>query len=435
MIFNIKSSNNLRPVNEVYFGKTKSIQEIENALDHFRNKYMGKYNPYKVNVDPEIIAINRMFENQFGFGTFAFQIVPDPQYNAYTCPISYRFDVNTYGIGGKENLLADKNTFKFNKDMDYACIVNVTTGLLFNPNFTTEEVMACILHEIGHNFYFALNKKNAILVNIYKVLIFAELASKGWILDLLSLTNTFESLDNKLTEITKKNRICQEVIGAIDYIGGIINTLKAAAYSLMQIFSFNLIYIFGGAIKNIAKKALNPITYIILPINYRDERNADNFATMYGYGQALSSCLAKFDEAGNKASNIVNTIETVPYISTLYNMIPQPIVILFTAFNEHPEGITRAKDQLNMLEAELKRADIDPKMKKCIQSDINTINKQIANCTDISKGFKDPDLARHLYNRLLYKMTGSKTIKDILLDDRHKFEEYDKTFYNSLSKS
>lgn len=41
MIFNVNSSSNLRPVNEVYFGKTKDIQKIENALDHFRNKYMG----------------------------------------------------------------------------------------------------------------------------------------------------------------------------------------------------------------------------------------------------------------------------------------------------------------------------------------------------------------------------------------------------------
>lgn len=238
--------NPIRSINEIYFGKTKEIQAIEDAIDHFRQKYMGKYNPYKVNIDPEIITINRMFENQFGFGTFAFQIVPDPQYNAYTCPISYRFDVNTYGIGNKENLLADRSTFKFNKEMDYACTVNITTGLIFNPNFTTEEVMACILHEIGHNFYFVLNKKNAVLVNVYKALLFVGLASRGWLFDLLSLTNAYESLDNRLTEIIKKNRICQEIVGVVDYAGGVMNTLKAAVFSLMQLLSFNLIYVLGG---------------------------------------------------------------------------------------------------------------------------------------------------------------------------------------------
>lgn len=36
MIFNVNSSSNLRPVNEVYFGKTKDIQKNRKCIRSFQ---------------------------------------------------------------------------------------------------------------------------------------------------------------------------------------------------------------------------------------------------------------------------------------------------------------------------------------------------------------------------------------------------------------
>jgi hypothetical protein len=53
---------------------------------------------------------------------------------------------------------------------------------------------------------------------------------------------------------------------------------------------------------------------------------------------------------------------------------------------------------------------------------------------DISGGFSDPQIAKHLYNRILYSITHSRTLKEILLDDRKKFDRYDRTYFDKLEK-
>ena len=95
-------------LNEVYFGKTKEMLAIENQLDKFRNKYLGKYvfNTH-VNSDPELLKFNRMIEDYFGFGCFACHIINQMLVNAFTAPIDYRIDVGGTTIN---NLIADKKT-------------------------------------------------------------------------------------------------------------------------------------------------------------------------------------------------------------------------------------------------------------------------------------------------------------------------------------
>jgi hypothetical protein len=427
MIFNSGKSS-VKALNELYFGKTKDIQKIEDQLDKVRQKYMGKINPFKVNSDPDVLELNRLFEKQFGFGTFCLTIISSPQINAFTIPISYRFDVSTGDKGGK--LMADTSTFKFNPAYDYACTLTIYTGLLFNPNFTTEEIMACILHEIGHNFYSTLYQKNGVMINIYKVFAFIEYLINGNIVGMISGTNCFVDIQNKIRNAINTNPVASDIAGVMKYIGGIFNIFISGVGFIAKLLSFNLLYyvsLLGGN-----KKMLNPMTYVILPLRYRDERTADNFPTMYGYGSALASLTRKFDEAGNNTSKVVNALETVPVISTLYNMVPLPYMILVTALDEHPTGISRAQDQLTMLNVELAKSDLDPKMKKCIESDIKAINIEMNKSIDSTKGLSDPNLARHLYNRTLYELTGSEAIKDKLLDDKVKYEEYDKTFYRNL---
>ena len=43
----------------------------------------------------------------------------------------------------------------------------MTTGLIFNDYFSTEEIMACLLYELGRNFYVCFSDNNAILSNIH----------------------------------------------------------------------------------------------------------------------------------------------------------------------------------------------------------------------------------------------------------------------------
>ena len=161
--------SNLYPFNEVYFGKTESIIAIENQLDLLRDKYVGTKK--KPNNDPVLIKLNRMIEQQFGFGHFSLVIEYDPIPSAFTLPVSYSLNYakknNAYNI--------EKDTYKFKKEMDYTCIVIMSTGLIFSGYFSTEEIMACLMYELGHNFYSCMTKNAGILSSIYNAVSIAEM--------------------------------------------------------------------------------------------------------------------------------------------------------------------------------------------------------------------------------------------------------------------
>lgn len=423
----------VQSLNEVYFGKTKSLQAIENAMDAFRNKYMGKYFEMRINQDSDLLAINRMFEREFGFGTFSLKIENSMSINTFTLPIDTRFDVKTFGKD--KQLLVDRTGFRFNPDMDYACMVYVYSGLMFNPNYSTDEIMAIILHEIGHNFFSSINTNNCILLLSYKVLLFIAILQSN-ILQFLFMSNTIDSAILKFErDLIQKHSIFIEIRDAFKWCNAILQAVIGGAFTIANLLTFNFLktalYAMSAA-RKIATKVQNPLTLLPFLTSYRNERTADNFPAMYGYAPAASSAFKKMESAGYSASKAMNTIETIPFVSTIYNMLPTPFIILLTAFDEHPQGIARMSDQIDLLEHELRKTDLDHKMRKVIETDIKAIKQQIIAITDTSKGFKDPDLAKHIYNRILYDLTDDKAFKDMLFDERRKFEQYDKVFYQQL---
>lgn len=419
-------------LDEVYIGKTKGLQAIESELDSFRNRYMDNHWNMHINNDSQLIKINRMFEEEFGFGVFCLHIINDRRINAFTLPIDTRFDV----LSGQGNLVVEKSGYKFKKSAGYAAMVMINSGIIFNKHFTTGEVMAVILHEIGHNFFSAINRNNGILADIYKTYIVAILITKiseGKIpLDGLLSINSFDKMLLEVIDDARSNKkFGSTILDIIEHANNIITYIIQVAGTAINILSFNILM---AVLKTVSavKRATNPITYLSLFVGYRNERAADNFPTMYGYGQDLSSALRKFEEAGYEASNVMNTINTVPIVSTLFRSIDLVPSILISFFDQHPSTISRVSDQMALLKRELNSSSIDPKMEKTIRADIAEIEKQIKLATDTTKGVKDPDITRHLYYRFLYTYMDCKEIKDRLLDDKNKFYEYDKVFYDNL---
>lgn len=429
------------PVNEAYFGKTKEIQNIENQLDIFRNKYMGRYIlNMKVNTDPELIKLNRMFEDYFGFGCFMIDIINEPITNAFTVPVDYRYDVVRDG----SDLLIDKKGYKFKREKDYSTIVTVYSGAIFNPEFTTGEIMALILHEIGHNFAAAINGHHGVMTNIYVSTVYSinciALIS-GNIFALKELIGNEMEFVRWINNIKKKllqsNSTLLIIPGTFRLIKSIINTANIAVSDIDRILTGGIGILYKLIITTMIKLyngVKNPIGFAIntfsLPIRYGDERIADNFPTMYGYGQDNISLQDKLNTSGaDSASVIMKKFNKIPVLSTLVHMTELPPMLIFTLFDEHPEGIGRCKDQLDLLKHEVQKEDLDPKMKKVLLADIAACEKQLSKVTDLSKGVKDPYLCKKAYYKLLAEFTDSKDLKDALLDRKDKrFAEYDKRY-------
>lgn len=427
-------------INEVYFGKQKELLDAEKQLDIFRNKYMGKYFiSIGCNSDPDILKFNRMIENYFGFGCFSLNIINLALVNAFTCPISYRLDI----INAKKNLIVDQKHYKFNKDADYACMCNIYSGLIFNDAYTTSEIMAVILHEIGHNFFSVLTTKTAVLSLYHKVVALANLITvicKGWYINLPQVlrqtTNTVDKLMSKFERLLKENIPILKT--SQDIITNIIRTIPEAMYApfyLIDLLTMGFDLIFGVVVNYLPRVAMNPFTYINMPINYKNEQTADNFVTMYGYGSELTSALNKMSSGNTKIpSRIKNVYNKIPIISHIYNMNYFIAITIAGAFLDHPDTLVRGRDQLALLEHELTKTDLDPKMRKTLEADVKLCKREINKLIDNSKGLKDRDFLRNTYYKALYKFMDGKDIKYYILNDIKKFERYDKTYNEKLNK-
>ena len=442
MLINInESQNNLQAINEVYFGKTKEILAIEKQLDLVRNKYMNRYltNVF-VNNDQDLLKLNRMIEDYFGFGCFSLNIINEPTINAFTIPIDFR--IREGGSGKiKSDLIVDKNSFKFNKSADYTCMVYIYSGVIFNSEFTTGEIMAMILHEIGHNFYSAINNSgNGVMVDLYMslkiiydiYLIFVGLISNPSIsltgsIDLLISTDDYYKFKEKIKKtLRQNNNLIIKLIDIYKWFESLANTAKLSIINIIDMASIGLLYPIAGVLNTIN---LNLLSLLFLPMRYKNERTADNFATMYGYGPDHISLHNKMSSLNIKqTSKIKNLYMKIPLLSNLYALNVNIGTIMVTAFDEHPIGISRCSDQINMLRRELEKSDIDPKMKKAIQEDIKACELNIKDIINISGGLKNKDIIRNAYYKSLYETSDSKDLKDMLLDDINKFNAYDDTY-------
>ena len=513
-------------LSEVYFGKTPSIIAIENQLKKFRIKYMGTKNKPS-NKDPELLALNRLVEDQFGFGCFSLMVTYNPLPAASTVPIDYSFNA----AKKRSSYMVDTKTYKFKKELDYTCIITMTTGLIFNSYFTDEEVMACLLHELGMNFYICFEQFNGILSNLYNATIIANSVSRvikdfnsakalfkddpagkaifnkqyaksyKKVLDILpddakndpefmaKFNADFgkgleEDLDQEILYKLRR-KAARVLVPAPDAIDAVYTALKASepytglmkklkkdvneneatkelTYGFMDKFGLAMGYAFDkfpyisktidrlkslgkftpvGVLKAIGikdillpyKKAIstakNPLSWITLGVNYKVERAADNFPTMYGYGAAEVSFYDKM-KSKNRIEYVNNILDNAPMLGILYDIILTPSKVLVSVFDSSPSGISKCHNQIKMLKAELQKQDLDLKMRKVIEDDIKLCETNLRKLVDITNGVSDPELCRHLYNKTMSDFFNGIGFKDLVLDSGDRFSKYDENIKN-----
>lgn len=432
-------------LNEVYFGKTPELQKMEKQLGIFRSKYLGKYimNVY-CNSDPDLLKFNRMMEDYFGFGCFTLHVINQPIANAHTCPIDMRLDV----LNTNKHLVADKKGFKFNKDADYSVLVCVYSGIMFNPEMTDEEVMAVIMHKVGHNFYAALDRNHGVLSNLYSIYaLYANIynaiihlltgnisKSVDDVKDIFQNTNLYRKIADGIGQQLRTNQSALVVIHDwFETFGNITATVQGGLIKLIDLLSLGLIWPAGAFLASLLKLR-SPLSIISLTLLYPNERLADNFCTMYGYGAAQSRALEKLTSRSIKlTSKIEDAYNKIPIISNLYAINLSLGYIIMETFDEHPSTISRTKDQLDMLKREAMKEDLDPKMRKVILSDIKACEDQIKKITDVGDKL-DKDILTHAYYKALYENCESKRLKDLLFDEVNKFNVYDRTYQEKLNK-
>ena len=457
----LTESNAMQVVNEVYFGKTKEVLAIEQALHELRAPYIRDYdqnlniNTYtpKINRDPNKQKLQETICDAFGFSDVLIDIQASAMPNFGTQSTSFCVDLSSKKM--KKALRSTKNGFRYDKSANIVFVMSCPTGMLVDADMTDAEITAGILHEIGHNF------SPAIARGVYAASMFPaitwvslivsdmlEAAAKGNDFDLaqeisdiiagaIMQTNVGHVVrskwDKMITDIGSEiNKQCPAIISLLGAGMTVVNMIQSAIYAFLFAVSS---FIFPSYAR-LGVTALTKIARAISrPDGYENEKFADAFATSYGYGAELNSFLTKLRDYNY---SIGAFDKYVPVFSAIMEVYMLPFTMVSSALDEHPSDAARAKHTINQLKRELANdKSLKPATKKKMQQDIKDIEALYDYHNNKMKGLPKGSDVFKLYQQTMYKILGGdirgKFIATHVSDDidkayaqtRESFDVYD----------
>ena len=413
--------DNMSPVYEAYYGKPKEFIAIESELD----KLIKNIKSYDMNKDiaksDEVIAIERLFKKFFKLKDFYLNIYTNLNiYPEYTRLIVTDAKNNAFNYIKVFNIFRHKVSSKRVDSTNMVMGVSIDKEFIRNSDFNSEELMAVILHEIGHAMRVSLI---SLIVNI---------TPNGFLSDILKDFTPSGIISELKKHFNVKTiyHILGIIIGDIrgqhlhkfrqDIEDKIIDKVPLIKSFLTVINSFMNIYNDISRLKTI--KDIAKITESIIndPIKiykqyslknidqYAAEKYSDSFATSYGYGPALANALKKINM--NKDSVISKTLYDIPVLNWWYDLIKLSTTVISGLMDEHPSDPSRVMAQLNKLKHDAKDPQLDPRVKKELELDIKNLEYII---NDVYLDFQNDEnkkaIFTTIYNNIAIKIFKGKT--------------------------
>lgn len=384
---------------EVYFGR-EALAPMQKQITVIRDKLGIKQVTTTTNLDPDILKFNRMIEKFFGFYSFALYIQPNHIPNAYAIPVdTYFTDDQKKKI--RNSLTTGASGFRYDPSMcKVSLIIAINQGLLENTEFTDEEIMATILHEIGHGFFEAVTDPDGsftVAKKLVNALSFALGCAKTNIKK--GKTVTLDLIDKELSNIQS-------------WLGNMKTNIARLALSVK-----NKIPMKESMADNMTKNRLG----------YTNEKFADTFAAMFGYAIEVHTVDEKIFKY---IYDNIKGVQTYPrIIETLksYKLYLKDLVAYaFNTQDVHPEELARVKTSIDYIKKELSKEALDPKIKMQLVEQLNQLNKLVEDYKNFPKD-KDSMRVLRLYHIKLYeKFGGDRREKDTdndalfqTIDDRY----------------
>ena len=277
---------------------------------------------------------------------------------------------------------------------------------------TPGEIMACILHEIGHNFQ-CTPMHNIFCVTDYlwipvyfrnAIKRYAEFAKlsvsqlpKDQLKALWKLYAAYEWLNRTGTAIVSRlwsefaSENAKEAFAEFDaWVTKNKNRLKEELAEQVKelkkrreetkkdkdVFATGMVFnIFTTLATQVALGIISPTTFANqmyeAQSGYTGEVFADSFATAYGYGSETVSLQQRLEK--------MNTNNKYFKKDNKYNVYNQYLLcmmeVMFTFLDPHPMTQTRIKNQINKLRKELNSEEVPPQLKVLIEKDLQKAEK------------------------------------------------------------
>lgn len=402
---------------------------IQKIIDRFTVPFKDigkrKLDAVQVNKSKENKRLEELICKEFGFKETILRWEGSNKVNAGTIP---------HGLlkitDGSAPVLPLKNgdgTYYDSKHA-YICAIEFNAGFI-DIGITAEEAVACILHEIGHNFvctpivnFVSVVEWAFVPINIYQIIknsteifssfrdlagftknealksdqkLMSALSGARFVKIILSaykIHEYYKELEHSALKLFYNYILPEDTVKKIfEYLDNWLlmnkNTVLAEweVYAneikkAKEFFKKNPDYLNYGAAWDIAKDVINfilsgKILFIEKMMQnqsaYSNEVFADSFATAYGYGSAtvaLHRRLARY-ELTNKSLAKANTYNVYnQYIFVMANL-------MYTFLDEHPMSQTRMRKQIDKLKAELNDPNVDPRIRKELMKDLEKSEK------------------------------------------------------------
>ena len=385
---------NKNVLNEVYFGETDDIKELIQIIHDFRAPYMGKRNFSYVfpgsNTHPKLLELSEKLEEMFGFGAVDLNIINAPYMNAMTHPVCYNYGCEDPA----KHIHSNAKGFYFDKELKYVTQISYTSNVFLNDMFTDREILAVLLHEIGHSFVLVQKqmvplvesrRQMSIIQTIIAAILSMMLLQFGTatvlLKSLVTNNNTYKLFKATIQKHIKKTQI-GKFKDVVDQSFDIFKMMYKKGFSVLSnIFGINninkaLTILMSGWIGTDAYK--NKIAKNNHEINALDrsmEYFSDNFPASYGLGMDLTSALRKMEFSDTSDFNkTVDKIASLNPINMLLGeMVKVPYYELLNNLDVHPKYANRVSKIEQDLKKELAKGNMNPKLKKELQDTLKEI--------------------------------------------------------------
>ena len=398
-------------LNEAFVVKSYTLLEIEKEFNKMRSEKLDFYS--NISQHPSIININRLFEKQFGIHLFALKVDPSKEHNAYTMVIAANFDVAHY-VDLPNMITGTVNEgFRWKEGNGLCIIVNISYGLLSDPEITDSELVAIILHEIGHNFADALygeiniaNKRQMIEYEKY-------LSGYATVIGFLLALPAYIKAKRLLKEYNNSTRVERESKPKkTSKIRGILNGIKGKWDDYCSYKQELLARKRGGKVYRDYKRKLGSTAKVKAreSLARQNEVIADKFAAIYGYGAEIASGLTKLTYHKSEAAKKLEAAGgRLAEASRDFDDAVKDIC----DYDCHPHLVQRINEEIKLLEREVAKEDIDPRYKIVIYDQISQLKILLDKITKTSKVLSKDENAKNAYHDYVNKTCPSAVSDEI----------------------
>lgn len=426
-VLNIPEFDYSEAVTEAYYGKTSELKMCEQLLGTLKEKL--NQGLVDVNQSKEAKKIESLLSKTFSIyslrlvfthenlfvgnidikNTKSIEDIPIHVMGAYTIPFRGGF------------FDKDKKT-GFSDLSNAGMVVTIPTVYFMDMDLTPGEVLAIILHEIGHSL-------NSSIMNLIATIPLISLknmskAEKTGFLIGVGNSIVMQSIPQLSSFISRFMGYFNKASADILYKIPLLRELSKFVNSLVELKDIILLFkklkkLFGPMfLQNLLFSVLNPANLF----GYGVEAYSDSVATAYGYGPELSVALTKLSVKPNTSlmnkavkgasKNMATGIALAGFGNFMY--LYKEVLTMY--FKPHPMTATRVLNQIKKCRRELANPNITPDMRKALNNDLKMMEEFVDNeLLDYKKNLKRGTISQYLVNFVVIKiLKGFVDVREIL---------------------